>query len=147
MAQPFTLRFVLADGQADSLDLSQVWEDEASARELEDDVIGLFAGEVLLARLVVLPADESRGKAVLHAIAQVASRHGDAEAVETVGFVIENATAIVVAQPVLTEEDDIERALEPLDTLWEHLFATHGGLLQVDGEGLYVEEGPVVELP
>ena len=70
MAQPFTLRFVLADGQADSLDLSQVWEDEASARELEDDVIGLFAGEVLLARLVVLPADESRGKAVLHAIAQ-----------------------------------------------------------------------------
>ena len=106
MAQPFTLRFVLADGQADSLDLSQVWEDEASARELEDDVIGLFAGEVLLARLVVLPADESRGKAVLHAIAQVASRHGDAEAVETVGFVIENATAIVVAQPVLTEEDD-----------------------------------------
>ena len=48
MAQPFTLRFVLADGQADSLDLSQVWEDEASARELEDDVIGLLVFRIAL---------------------------------------------------------------------------------------------------
>jgi len=147
MASPFTLRFVLADGRPDLLSLADLWEGEVEPRPLEDDMVGLFSGQDLLVRLDVQPADSGRGRALLRSIAQEAARFGTDEAIETVGFVLEHASGLVIAQPILSDEDDVERALEPLDTLWEHLFTTCGGLLQVDGEGLYVEEGPVVELP
>lgn len=146
MTDRFSLRFVLSSGRPVYEDLLAVWPDGPVLRRHEDGIVEVLAGARPIARLDLLKAEDSRGKALLQAIRREAERHGDEEAASTVRFVIDHASGVVVASPILEAEDDIEVALDPLDALWEHLFQAHGGLLQVDGEGIYSEDGPLVEL-
>lgn len=147
MSTGFSLRFVLADEQPTLASIQTIWAGGPQVRRLDDGVLELMDGERVLARVDLLSADDARGQALLSAIRREAERHGSDQAVQTVSFVLDSASGVVIAQPVVTQEEDLEAALDPLDALWEYLFAHHGGLLQVDGEGIYVEEGPLVELP
>lgn len=147
MSTRFSMRFVLADGEPTWDELRGIWSEGLELRQGEDEVVELWHEDRAVARLNRLYAKDARARALLAAIRQEATRYAEPEVVETVSFVLDHASGVVVARPVLGNEDDVERSLEPLDALWEHLFERHGGMLQVDGEGIYVEEGPLVELP
>lgn len=147
MTDRFTLRFVLSSGRPTLGDLQTLYAVDGPALVRDDDgVVTLRSGDRALARIDLLAAEHARGRALLGAILAEARRYGDEEVVQTVSFVVEHAAGVVVAKPVLRDEGDVEEALEPLDALWEFLFARFGGLLQVDGEGIYDEDGPLFEV-
>ena len=107
----FSLRFVLADGRPTQADLESLWPDGPAVRRLDDGVLELLDGDTLLARVDLLLAEGGRGRAMLAAIREEAQRIGDDGVVQTVGFFCEGAAGVVLAQPVIDEEDDLERAL------------------------------------
>lgn len=147
MRSRFSLRFVIAEGIPSIDGLHRLWPRPLSlARDPSDGVLTLHDGDRALATLDLLTTDDPRSTAVLAAIARLAERHGQPEALETVRFLLDGASAVLVAQPSFTGDDDadIEAALEPLDALWDLLFDEHGGLLQIDDEGIYGDEGLLI---
>lgn len=146
MSERFTLRFVLAEGRPTLGDLEPLWAGGPAVRRTDDGVLELLDGDRLLARVDLLPADDARGRAILSALVRSAGAHGEGEALESVLFVLEGASGVILASPVATSESELESAMEPLDALWEYLFEAHGGVLQVDGEGIHGEEGPLVAI-
>lgn len=145
MSPRFTLRFVLPAGVPSHHDLAPAWPPPLTVQRRDDDgVLLIHHGETLLARVDRLRADDPRGKTTLAALSRQATTHGEGEALDAVRFILDQAETVIVAQPVLTDELSLERSLEPLDALWDLLFDRFGGLLQIDGEGLYGEEGLLI---
>ena len=147
MRSRFSLRFVLAEGVPSQSDLDALWgSDLPVTRNPDDGVLTLGDPADPLATVDLLSADDPRGRAVIAAIRRLAERCGAPEPLETVAFILDHASAVVVAQPRIPAEDDdsIEAALEPLDALWDLLFEAHGGLLQIDDEGIYGDEGLLI---
>ena len=139
----FALRFVIGGGRPTLADVAPLWP--ALTCERDDGVLILRSDDRVLARVDLLLADESRGRSVLAALRRNVPDVG--EGAEAVGFVIDGATGVVVASPQATDEPELEESLSALDTLWQHLFEAHGGVLQIDGEGIYGDEGMLVEAP
>lgn len=148
MSSPFTLRFILAGELPTAADLAPAFEGAWAVDREEDGVLHVREGEALRARLDLLRADTARGKATLEAVRRkvkaARTAEGAPDAREAVLFMLESATGIVLAKPELTEHGDIEDAMMPLDAVWEILFEHFGGLLQIDGEGIFGEEGPLL---
>lgn len=145
MSARFTLRFVVAEGWPSREDVAPAWEGRYAVERREDDGVLLIRdGDRTLARVDRLSAEDPRGKATLAAIRSFVEERGEGDARDAALFILDGASGVIVAQPELDEEGDIEAALEPLDALWDLLFDVYGGVLQIDGEGLYGEEGLLV---
>ncbi|MFT7521300.1 MAG: hypothetical protein ACI9MC_003451 [Kiritimatiellia bacterium] len=144
MTERFMLRFVLAGSLPTLGELRELWESSYRLNHHDDGVVVLSGDLGKLVTVDMLKADDARGRSLLAALgAQVAGVEGDDA--DTVRFVLDSAAAVIVASP---EPDvDVEQALEPLNALWEYLFEEHGGLLQIDHEGFYGEEGLLVSVP
>jgi hypothetical protein len=147
MSAPFTLRFVLAEGWPSIDDIAPAWGERYTAeRRADDGVLLIREGDRALARIDRLAAEDPRGRAVIAAVRHLATSRGEGEGLDAALFVLDDASGVIMAQPDVSDEDEIERALEPLDALWDLLFDAYGGVLQIDGEGIYGEEGLLVSL-
>ncbi|TVQ91559.1 MAG: hypothetical protein EA397_09460 [Deltaproteobacteria bacterium] len=148
MSAPFTLRFILAGDLPRAEDLAPALEERWTVERREDGVLLIHEQGTLRARLDLLRASSARGRSTLAAVRRRAEAatpaEGVLEALEATRFVLDDATGIVLAQPELDEEGDLDDTLAPLDAVWEHLFEAFGGLLQIDGEGIFGEEGPLL---
>lgn len=138
----FALRFVIGGGRPTLADVAPLWPELSCDRD--DGVLVLSSGERVLARVDLLLADEARGKTVIAALRRSVVDRKD-EAGDAVGFVLDGAAGVVVASPHAADQGELEQSLSALDVLWQHLFEAHGGVLQVDGEGIYGDEGLLVE--
>lgn len=147
MSDRFTLRFLLAEGRPTFETLTELWPDEPALVRRDDGVVEMRDGERVLARLDLLSTEDARGSAIVGALTTSVKQHGEGEALEAALFVLNACSGVVLACPQAASEAELEQAMEPLDALWEHLFEHHGGLLQVDGEGVHGEEGPLVAIP
>jgi hypothetical protein len=146
MAERFTLRFVLANGLPDVAALSQALEGACTLDRREDGVVSLLQGPVTRARVDLLRSEDARGRTVLAGIARIAETHGRADALDAVRFILEHTSGVVIAVPEAADEISLEASLDLLDRIWDHLFDVHGGLLQIDGEGIFGEEGLMVSV-
>ncbi len=147
MRDHFTMRFILSSGVPGPEALLSFIPEGLALQGSEEGRYALMRGTDTLAWLNLLPATDPRGKTMLRSIMEDAARHAEAEALATVRFVVENAPGVVVAQPFIASDEEVEEVLEPLDALWEGMFETHGGLLQVDDEGIYDHESILVSFP
>lgn len=145
MSTAFSLRFVLASGRPTFEQVAPLWEGSDLVARRTDGVLELVRGGLVLAAVDLLTADEARARTVVSGMRRKAETLADGELLEAITFVLDQSSGVVVARPVAADEAELEDALSGLDVLWEHLFAAHDGLLQVDGEGIYGEEGPLVE--
>lgn len=145
MSNAFALRFVLASGHPTFEEVAPLWEGSDLTPRRTDGVLELFRGEVLLAAVDLLTADEARARTVVSGVRRKAEALARGEALDAITFVLDHMSGVIVASPVAADEAELEEALSALDVLWEYLFEAHDGLLQVDGEGIYGEEGPLVE--
>ncbi|MFK7927746.1 MAG: hypothetical protein AB8H79_06140 [Myxococcota bacterium] len=144
MNDRFALRFVLADGRPTLEQVQSLWPDGPAVHRQDDGVLQLRDDERVWARVDLLGTDDARGKAILQALERTARQHGTGEALESVLFVLDAASAVVIAMPEASNDAELEQAMEPLDQLWEFLFEEFGGVLQVDGEGIHGEEGALI---
>ncbi len=144
MRDRFALRFAVAAGRPRFDEVRPLWEAPLEVRRDEDGVLTLAIDGAPVATVDLLPAEDPRGRAVLSGLRD--RLPSDDEAADGVRFVLEGATAVVVARPLPGPDGQAEAGLAALDRLWDHLFEAHGGVLQVDGEGFLDEDGPVVEV-
>jgi hypothetical protein len=142
----FTLRFIIAEGTVEATDLVQLWSGPFEV-EVSSPWITVRDARGPLVRLEVLDLATELGSSCAAGVRHLAEQHGTGDAIEAITFVLDHSSAIVVARPILTEDGDIERSLDPLDVLWDWLFEERGGVLQIDGEGIYGEEGLLIQLP
>jgi hypothetical protein len=104
----------------------------------------LMYGETLLGTLELnLPGDEVFEDDVIELIALV--RHSPDDRRPQVLDVLEAAQSIVAVRARWTGYDP-ESVFEKIDPLWDYLFTHFAGLLQIDGDGFYDNEGPVLDM-